>query len=73
MVGSRLWSTTGSSEKGRQVQRQGSDVQEDHPQDTRWRRQVAPSLGALEAKVQGHDDECNDREEHEHDPGWASH
>ena len=48
-------------------------MQEDHPQGTHWRRLVALSLGALEAKMQEHDDECNDREEQEHDPGWASH
>ena len=32
---------------------------------------MAPSLGVLEAKVQGHDDECNDKEEQEHGPEWA--
>ena len=47
-------------------------MQEDHPQDTRWRRPVAPSQGALEAKVQTQDDECNDKEEQGHDPEWAS-
>ena len=33
---------------------------------------MAPSLGALEAKVQGHDNEYNDREEQELDPRWAN-
>ena len=44
----------------------GSDVEEDHSRDTRWRRS-----GASEAKAQ-EEDECSEREEQGRVPGHAS-